>query len=146
MGRAFSWGIGLFVAAALCGILNVAGAYADNGKVAMGILAGLLFLASLLFFIIGQGKRTASHRDISAAQPSMGDRTVKSYRAYDFSTKMGAMDRIEQRKEWAIVRDTYEHPDQPYWEVWSDGKLKDTVFSEREALESMHKYLSGEYT
>ncbi len=76
----------------------------------------------------------------------MGDRTVKRYRAYDFSTKMGAMDRIEQRKEWAIVQDTYEHPDQPYWEVWADGELKDTVFSQREAEESMRKYLSGEYT
>jgi hypothetical protein len=76
----------------------------------------------------------------------MGDKTVKRYRAQDFSTKMGAMDRIEDRKEWAIVHDIYEHPDQPYWEVWVEGQLKDTVSSEREALESMRNYLSGEYT
>ena len=76
----------------------------------------------------------------------MSDRTVKYYRAYDFGSKMGAMDRVEERKEWAIIQDTYENPDQPYWEVWVRGELKDHVFSQREAEESMRKYLSGEYT
>lgn len=55
------------------------------------------------------------------------------------------MDRIEDRKEWAIVQDIYEHPDQPYWEIWVNRELKDTVFSQREAEEEMRKYLSGEY-
>lgn len=76
----------------------------------------------------------------------MGDRTVKRYLASDFSTKMGAMDTIEDNKQWAIVHDIYENPDRPYWEVWVEGELKDTGSSEREALESMRKYLSGEYT
>ena len=76
----------------------------------------------------------------------MGDRTVRRYVIDSFAMKMGVMDRIEDRKEWAIVQDIYEHPDQPYWEVWVNGELKDTVFSQREAEEDMRKYLSGEYT
>jgi len=146
MNKALAWGIGLFAAAALCGFLNVAGAYADNGKVAMAILAGLLFLVSLIFFLTGWPKHTVSHREVSSARLSIGDRTVHTYTAYDFRTKHGTMNRIEDRKEWAIVHDIYEDPNQPYWEVWVRGEKKDHVYSEREAKESMRKYLSGEYT
>ncbi len=76
----------------------------------------------------------------------MSERTVRSYTVGSFEMKMSVMDRIERTKEWAIVKDVYEHPDRPYWEIWVDGKLKDTVFSERELKEDLRKYLSGEYT
>ena len=65
MNRAIGWGIGLLAAAALCGFLNVAGAYADNGKAAMAILAVVLLLISLVLFYTG-AKRPAPHQETAS--------------------------------------------------------------------------------
>ena len=64
--KALTWGIILLAAAALCGFLNIAGAYADNGKAAMWILAAILLGISVVIFY-NAGKRTTPQHQPAAA-------------------------------------------------------------------------------
>lgn len=67
----------------------------------------------------------------------MSDRTVKYYstglRPMDWNS---VMNKIEAYKEWAIVHDSKEER----WEVWVEGRLLDTVFTQSEAERSMRGY------
>ncbi len=64
--KAYTWAIVLLAAAALCGFLNIAGAYADDGKAAMWILAAILLGISVIIFY-NAGKRTTPQHQPSAA-------------------------------------------------------------------------------
>jgi hypothetical protein len=74
---------------------------------------------------------------------TLGGRTVWKYTVNNAAEKMGAEEGIAGLKEWAVVKDVgVLFPPRTSWEIWVAGELKDTVFSEREALESMREFLS----
>ncbi len=145
-------GVGIILAACLTTFLIFQANQSLAGFILFaGLLTGIIVMAFSQVSLTRQPQKpkVAAREKVGTFKPvgnPMGERTVRLYVVDSFAMKMGVMDRIEQRKEWAVVQDIYEHPDRPYWEIWVDGKLKDTVFSQREAEEDLRKYLSGEYT
>lgn len=127
-----------------------AGPYTNGLDFFIGIPLLLVSVGGVFYFTPGRSEekivKHATTRQQDRFYP-VDNRGVKHYLSYDFSTHQGHQTTIEDNKQWAIIEDTYDTiGGRPKWEVWVRGKLKHTVFSKREAEESMRKYQSGEYT